>query len=63
MNIGDSPSGKAMDSDSIIRVFESLIPSHEKAHFWVRFFRYWIRVRVPVLAGVRARSEKGGENV
>ena len=26
--IGDSPSGKATDSDSVIRVFESLIPSH-----------------------------------
>ena len=26
-NIGDSPSGKATDSDSVIRVFESLIPS------------------------------------
>ena len=27
---GDSPSGKATDSDSVIRVFESLIPSHDK---------------------------------
>ena len=30
-HIGDSPSGKATDSDSVIRVFESLIPSHEKS--------------------------------
>ena len=30
-NIGDSPSGKATDSDSVIRVFESLIPSHKKS--------------------------------
>ena len=29
-HIGDSPSGKATDSDSVIRVFESLIPSHGK---------------------------------
>ena len=28
-NIGDSPSGKATDSDSVIRVFESLIPSQK----------------------------------
>ena len=28
---GDSPSGKATDSDSVIRVFESLIPSHKRA--------------------------------
>ena len=27
---GDSPSGKATDSDSVIRVFESLIPSQKK---------------------------------
>ena len=32
MNIGDSPSGKATDSDSVIRVFESLIPSQTKSH-------------------------------
>ena len=32
MNIGASPSGKATDSDSVIRVFESLRPSHEKHH-------------------------------
>ena len=31
LNIGDSPSGKATDSDSVIRVFESLIPSHKRA--------------------------------
>ncbi len=29
---GDSPSGKATDSDSVIRVFESLIPSQAKHH-------------------------------
>ena len=27
-NIGASPSGKATDSDSVIRVFKSLRPSH-----------------------------------
>ena len=27
---GDSPSGKATDSDSVIRVFESLIPSQQE---------------------------------
>ena len=30
LHIGASPSGKATDSDSVIRVFESLRPSHEK---------------------------------
>ena len=29
-NIGASPSGKATDSDSVIRVFESLRPSQTK---------------------------------
>ena len=38
LHIGDSPSGKATDSDSVIRVFESLIPSHKKAHQAVCFF-------------------------
>ena len=33
MNIGASPSGKATDSDSVIRVFESLRPSQQKTHF------------------------------
>ena len=32
-HIGDSPSGKATDSDSVIRVFESLRPSQQKTHF------------------------------
>ena len=30
MNIGVSPSGKATDSDSVIRGFKSLHPSQEK---------------------------------
>ena len=30
LEIGDSPSGKATDSDSVIRGFKSLIPSHKK---------------------------------
>ena len=30
-NIGVSPSGKATDSDSVMRRFESFYPSHEKA--------------------------------
>ena len=33
MNIGASPSGKATDSDSVIRVFESLRPSQQKRNF------------------------------
>ncbi len=33
MNIGASPSGKATDSDSVIRVFESLRPSQFRAVF------------------------------
>ena len=52
-NIGDSPSGKATDSDSVIRVFESLIPSHEKRHTKrCAFFRaLMLRARVPALNG------------
>ena len=53
-HIGDSPSGKATDSDSVIRVFESLIPSHDKGipsgmPFVVR---REIRMRTPALTGV-----------
>ena len=41
-HIGDSPSGKATDSDSVIRVFESLIPSQEKSTLKRRAFS-WLR--------------------
>ena len=33
LNIGDSPSGKATDSDSVIREFKSLIPSQKRSNF------------------------------
>ena len=39
MNIGASPSGKATDSDSVIRVFESLRPSH----FWAVFSDFQLK--------------------
>ena len=41
-HIGDSQSGKATDSDSVIRVFESLIPSQTNSHSSEWFF-VWVR--------------------
>ena len=41
LNIGVSPSGKATDSDSVIRWFESSYPSHcepNPNHFGLGFF-------------------------
>ena len=40
-HIGASPSGKATDSDSVIRVFESLRPSQEKTGYQ-RVFRFFL---------------------
>ena len=62
-HIGDSPSGKATDSDSVIRVFESLIPSHEKGTpngvpFFVRCGK---RARVPVLNGCSRERRPHGQ--
>ena len=59
LHIGASPSGKATDSDSVIRVFESLRPSHEKdiphgMSFFVRFGGEDEDTRV---SGVRARRQ------
>ena len=39
--IGVSPSGKATDSDSVIRWFESSHPSHEKAPVYRGHFYGW----------------------
>ena len=48
MNIGVSPSGKATDSDSVIRWFESSYPSHrrgkasfERKQFLIAFFSFY----------------------
>ena len=40
-NNGVSPSGKATDSDSVIRAFESLYPSHQNLRFHLRFFAFY----------------------
>ena len=59
-HIGDSPSGKATDSDSVIRVFESLIPSHEKRHAKrCAFFRaLGIKRKIARCSRVFARGDK-----
>ncbi len=45
INFGDSPSGKATDSDSVIREFKSLIPSQEKKIGFPIFFFLFGKVK------------------
>ena len=42
-NIGVSPSGKATDSDSVIREFESLYPSQEELRLNSRFLYFCVK--------------------
>ena len=59
---GASPSGKATDSDSVIRVFESLRPSHKKdIPSGMSFFgALGAEGENPDLSGGRARRQARG---
>ena len=68
-NIGVSPSGKATDSDSVIRWFESSYPSHgyhilykeyaSKYNIWFLFYMaYFILPQIGERIGVKTRIRK-----
>ena len=57
-SIGASPSGKATDSDSVIRVFKSLRPSQKHYILWFESFSYTIIVLFSCLSALISGAKR-----